>query len=55
MWPNEAREYVSKIDSKIVLINGNELSNYRINNNTGVTLEKSYLLKKLDQDYFEET
>jgi restriction system protein len=54
-FSGEAREYVSKIDSKIVLIDGNELSDYMINNNIGVTLEKPYLLKKIDQDYFEET
>jgi restriction system protein len=53
-FSNDAIEYVSKLDSKIVLIDGNQLTEYMIDNNIGVTLEKSYLVKKLDSDYFEE-
>jgi len=45
---------VAKLDSKIVLIDGNQLTEYMIDNNVGVTLEKSYTLKKLDSDYFQE-
>ena len=54
-FSNEAKEFVSKIETKIVLIDGNQLSEYMIDKNIGVTLEKSYLLKKLDLDYFEDT
>ena len=54
-FSNDAIEYVSKIDSKIVLIDGNQLTEYMIDHDLGVTLEKSYQLKKLDSDYFEET
>jgi len=53
-FSNDAIEYVSKLDSKIVLIDGNQLTEYMIDNNIGVTLEKSYILKKLDSDYFQE-
>ena len=44
-FSNEAKEFVSKIETKIVLIDGNQLSEYMIDKNIGVTLEKSYLLK----------
>ena len=54
-FSKEAKEYTYKIDSKIVLIDGKQLTDYMIDKNIGVTLEESYLIKKLDQDYFEET
>ena len=54
-FSREAKEYINKIDSKIVLIDGKQLTEYMIDKNIGVTLEKSYLIKKLDQDYFDET
>jgi restriction system protein len=53
-FSREAKEYTSKIESKIVLIDGQQLTEYMIDKNIGVTLEKSYFIKKLDQDYFEE-
>jgi len=54
-FSREAQEYTNKIDSKIVLIDGKQLTEYMIDKNIGVTLEKSYFIKKLDQDYFDET
>jgi restriction system protein len=53
-FSREAKEYTNKIDSKIVLIDGKQLTEYMIDKNIGVTLEKSYFIKKLDQDYFNE-
>ena len=53
-FSKEAKEYTYKIDSKIVLIDGKQLTEYMIDKNIGVTLEKSYFIKKLDQDYFDE-
>jgi restriction system protein len=37
-----------------VLIDGNQLTEYMIDKNIGVKLEKPYSVKKLDLDYFEE-
>ncbi len=54
-FSKEAKEYTHKIDSKIVLIDGKQLTEYMIDKNIGVTLEESYFIKKLDQDYFDET
>ena len=42
------------IENRIVLVDGNQLTEYMIDKNIGVTLEKPYSVKKLDLDYFEE-
>jgi restriction system protein len=47
-----AYEYVSKIDNKVVLIDGVELAALMIDNNIGVTSISKYELKKIDDDYF---
>ena len=49
-----AKESVSKAASKIVLIDGIALAQYMIEFNVGVSTRKSYELKRLDTDYFEE-
>ena len=54
-FSKDAIEYTYKIDSKIVLIDGKQLTEYMIDKNIGVTLEKAFFIKKLDQDYFQET
>jgi restriction system protein len=53
-FSNDAEEYVSKIDSKIVLVDGNQLGEYLIDNNIGITIEKTYQIKTINSDYFEE-
>lgn len=50
----EAREYVSKIDNKIVLIDGVQLADLMIDHNLGVSPMASYEVKKIDTDYFTE-
>lgn len=47
-----AREYVSLIDSKIVLIDGDTLAQLMIDFDIGVTPVASYQLKRVDIDYF---
>lgn len=49
-----AREYVSKIDSRIVLIDGMQMANFMIEHGVGVTEVASYSVKKIDNDYFSE-
>ena len=51
-FSREAGEYVSKIDSKIVLIDGEQLAQLMIENNVGVTPVALYETKKIDGDYF---
>ncbi len=52
-FSDEARQYVQYIDSKIILINGQELAELMIDHNVGVSVSATYVIKKLDTDYFE--
>lgn len=54
-FSNEAREYASKIDTKVVLIDGPRLTDLMIDYGIGVTTRTQYELKDLDTDYFGET
>ena len=49
-----AQEYVSRIESKIVLIDGDALAQLMIDYNIGVTTIATYELKRIDSDYFTE-
>jgi restriction system protein len=51
-FTNEAKEYVSQIDSKITLIDGETLSQLMIDYNVGINSIATYELKKIDNDYF---
>jgi len=53
-FTSDASEYASKIDSKVVLIDGDALSQLMIDHGVGVTSVSSYELKRLDSDYFEQ-
>ncbi|WP_349257720.1 restriction endonuclease [Povalibacter sp.] len=53
-FSREANEYVSKIDSKIVLIDGKSLARLMIDFGVGVTSVAIYEVKKIDSDYFAE-
>ncbi|TDK59497.1 restriction endonuclease [Bacillus salipaludis] len=49
-----AKEYVNRIEKKIILINGTDLANYMFKYDIGVSKVTQYILKKVDLDYFEE-
>jgi restriction system protein len=49
---DSAREYVKTISKKIVLIDGEELTQFMIDNGIGVTPVASFEVKKIDLDYF---
>lgn len=51
----DAKDYVTRIEKKIVLVNGGELANLMIEHGIGVTEITAYVLKRLDGDYFEES
>jgi restriction system protein len=53
-YTKEAIEYASQMDTKIVLINGEKLSQLMIDYNLGVSVQNTYEIKKIDSDYFEE-
>jgi restriction system protein len=50
----EAKDYVSRIEKKIVLIDGEELAKLMIDYGIGVATDAVYEIKRLDTDYFEE-
>lgn len=49
---NTAKEFAANIDSKIILIDGEQLAQFMIDFGVGVTTEVVYELKRLDSDYF---
>lgn len=50
----DATDYVSRIDPRVVLIDGRELAEYMLDLNLGVTPRAAYELKRIDSDYFVE-
>ena len=53
-FSQDAKEYVTRIEKKIVLIDGERLANLMIDFNIGVTEVTTYTIKKSDLDYFDE-
>ncbi len=53
-FSKEAYDYISRIDTKIVLIDGEQLARLMIDHNIGVTSVSKYEIKKVDSDYFSE-
>ncbi|MGF1601195.1 MAG: restriction endonuclease [Thermosynechococcaceae cyanobacterium] len=51
-FSRQAIEYVSLINSKIILIDGPQVTDLMIDHNVGVTVEKVYEVKRIDSDYF---
>ena len=52
-FSREAREYVTNIDTQIVLLDGRDLADLMIDFNLGVSLKSQYDIKEIDGDYFE--
>ncbi len=53
-FSTDAIAYTPRNETKIVLIDGQQLAQYMIDYNLGVSVSKSYEVKKLDLDFFEE-
>ena len=51
-FTQDAINYVSTIDFKVVLIDGKRLAEFMIDNDVGVAIASSYQLKRIDSDYF---
>jgi restriction system protein len=50
----EAKEYAARVDQKVVLVDGQQLAQLMIEHNVGVSVHKTYEVKKVDSDYFPE-
>lgn len=53
-FPASAHEYVRSIEPKIILIDGQQLARLMIEHNVGVSPQKTFQVKRIDSDYFEE-
>ncbi|PSB13767.1 restriction endonuclease [filamentous cyanobacterium CCP1] len=51
-FSEQAKEYVPRNETKIVLVDGEQLAQYMIDFNLGVSSVSSYEIKKIDSDYF---
>jgi restriction system protein len=51
-FTQDAKEYVSRIGMKIVLVDGEQLAQFMIDHGLGVAEVATYTLKKVDLDYF---
>lgn len=51
-FTREARDYAAGIDNKVVLVDGQRLVSLMIEHNAGVSIERTYHVKKVDHDYF---
>lgn len=53
-FSKDAMEYVDKIEKRIVLIDGEQLAELMIDHDVGVAPVATYVVKRVDLDYFEE-
>jgi restriction system protein len=53
-YTKEAAEYVSHIETKVVLIDGAYLANLMIDFDVGVAPSATYVVKRVDSDYFDD-
>ncbi len=53
-FTKDALEYIPRNETKIVLIDGQQLAQYMIDHNLGVTSVNAYEVKRMDSDYFGE-
>jgi restriction system protein len=53
-FSREAKDYLNKVQHRIVLINGDRLARLMIAHEVGVRARKTYVLRSVDEDYFSE-
>lgn len=53
-FSQDAKDYVGRIEKKIVLVDGEQLAQLMIDHKIGVTDVASYSVNRVDSDYFEE-
>ncbi len=53
-FSDEVHRFVSQIDSKVILINGDTLAKLMIEHGVGVATSDTYEIKRIDVDYFNE-
>ena len=51
----DARIYAERVNARIVLIDGPELAQLIVQHNCGVRVEDTFVLKEVDEDFFDES
>jgi restriction system protein len=54
-YTSEAVDYASRIDTKVVLIDGARLAELMMDFDVGVAAAATYVVKRIDSDYFDDT
>jgi restriction system protein len=50
----EAQSYAEKVNARLILIDGERLGDLMVSYNVGVQEDETFVLKEIDEDYFEE-
>lgn len=53
-FSKDAEDYITRIERKIVLVNGQRMAELMIAHNVGVTIVQTYEIKRVDTDFFGE-
>jgi restriction system protein len=53
-FSSDARDYAERVNARLVLIDGPELAALMIEHDCGVIVEESFVLKRVDENFFEE-
>ena len=54
-FSKDARDYLNRVQHRIVLINGDRLARLMVQHEVGVRARKTYVIRSIDEDYFTET
>lgn len=53
-FSKEARDYVHRVQQRVVLIDGQRLARLMIDHGVGVVVEQTYVLRRIDANFFDE-
>lgn len=53
-FSSDARDYAERVNARVILIDGPELAALMIEHDCGVIVEESFVLKQVDENFFEE-
>lgn len=54
LFTKDAEDYAASVDRKVVLIDGQKLASLMIEHNVGISTVRTFEIKRIDSDYFEE-
>ncbi len=54
-FSKDARDYLNRVQQRIVLINGDRLARLMVQHEVGVRARKTYVIRSIDEDYFTES